>query len=367
MDRASLRRTTQYAFLLGEHISHSLSPGIFNGTFAALGLDYEYGLLDVPPTRLQEALARMRRPDCLGGNITMPYKRDVLAAAEECSEAVRRCGAASLLINRDGRFVLENTDVEAIAALLSRRASTIATGPAVILGAGGAAAAMLEGLRRVPPTRVLVLARRPHLADTLRHRNESGVADLTEAGRKRGVFDRQAGSPRRLQLLDRSFDAQRVPETVVRIHEERQFPRPTDPMNLLRQFREREDNEVRRPEHRERGNRTGEHACFVSEVLSNPCRDGVEHGCRMDAAWASQDRAELLPSSLEVHSPAPFGRLNSNHAQGGRFAPRTRAIRPRLFPWPHIRVTRLPTADHTSRRWEVMPCTARRSRPPWRR
>ena len=112
----------KFAFLLGEHISHSLSPAIHNAAYVALGLDYEYGLLDVPPGKLAEALARMRQPDCLGGNITMPYKRDVLAAADECSEPVRRCEAASLMINRGGRFILHNNDVEAIAACLAVRA-----------------------------------------------------------------------------------------------------------------------------------------------------------------------------------------------------------------------------------------------------
>jgi len=57
------------------------------------------------------------------------------------------------MINRKGRFVLHNNDVEAIAACLGRRAATVAKGPAVIVGAGGSAAAMLEALRRVPPAR----------------------------------------------------------------------------------------------------------------------------------------------------------------------------------------------------------------------
>ncbi len=185
MNRPSDRKATGYAFLLGEHISHSLSPAVHNPAFAALGLDYEYGLLDVPPARLQEALARMRQPDCLGGNITMPYKHDVLAAADECSETVRRCGAASILINRNGRFVLQNNDVEGIAACLRRRAATVAKGTAVIVGAGGSAAAMLEALRRVPPTRVLVLARRLEAAQALVERARGWLQVPVEAGHLR--------------------------------------------------------------------------------------------------------------------------------------------------------------------------------------
>jgi shikimate dehydrogenase len=183
MSRSSAGKGRRFAYLLGEHISHSLSPAIHNAAFAVLGLDHEYGLLDVPPARLQEALARMRQPDCLGGNITMPYKHEVLAAAAECSETVRRCGAASLLLNRDGRFVLHNNDVEAVAACLRRRAATVARGPAVILGAGGSAAAILEALRQVPPTRVHILARRPEAAEALAQRARAWVPVPLEAVR----------------------------------------------------------------------------------------------------------------------------------------------------------------------------------------
>jgi shikimate dehydrogenase len=125
----------------------------------------------------------MRQPDCLGGNITMPYKGDVLAVAEECSETVRRCQAASLMINRSGRFILHNNDVEAIAACLARRARTVSAGPAVIIGAGGSAAAMLEALRRVPPSRVVVLARRPDAAQALADRSREWLGVPVEAQR----------------------------------------------------------------------------------------------------------------------------------------------------------------------------------------
>jgi shikimate dehydrogenase len=113
----------------------------------------------------------------------MPYKHDVLAAAEECSETVRRCGAASILINRDGRFALDNNDVKAIAACLGRRAATVARGPAVVVGAGGSAAAMLEALGRVRPTRVLVLARRLEAAQALVERARAWLPAPIEAAR----------------------------------------------------------------------------------------------------------------------------------------------------------------------------------------
>ena len=175
-------KTKRYVFMLGENISHSLSPALLNTAFAALGLNCTYELLDVPPSRLQKALARMRQPDCLGGNVTMPYKHDVLTVAVECSDAVRRCGAANVIINRQGEFALENTDVEAIAACLARRSITVTQGTAVILGAGGAAAAILEAMRRVCPRRILVLARSSDRAKALVDRARPWLSAPIEAG-----------------------------------------------------------------------------------------------------------------------------------------------------------------------------------------
>jgi shikimate dehydrogenase len=182
------------AFLLGEHIAHSLSPAIHNAAFAALGLDAEYGLLDVPPAGLAAALARLREPDCFGANVTMPYKEEVLASTDDCSEDVRRCGAASLLVNRGGRLTAHNNDVEAIAACLALRAATVGRGAAVILGAGGSAAAALEAMRRVPPRRALVLARRPEAASALVARARERVPFPVEAGPLTGAAGALAGA-----------------------------------------------------------------------------------------------------------------------------------------------------------------------------
>ncbi len=182
MQTGSAGKKSRYAYLLGEDISHSLSPAIHNAAFAALGLDCEFGLLDVPPSRLPEALARLREADCLGANITMPYKSTLLAVAEESSETVKRCGAASIVINHEGRLSLHNNDVEAITACLKRRAATIARGSAVIVGAGGSAAAMLESLRRIPPSRVFVLARRPDQAKMLVERVRDWMPFSIEVG-----------------------------------------------------------------------------------------------------------------------------------------------------------------------------------------
>ncbi len=177
------------AFLLGQHISHSLSPVIHNPAFRAVGLDCRYELLDVPRSELEAALERLRGEESLGANVTMPYKRDVLVAADERSEAVERCGAGNLLVNRGGTLSLYNTDVEAIAACLARQAPTVATGTAILVGAGGSAAAILEALRRVPPRRVRVLARRLEAARELARRAGEWLPAPIEVARLSGTED----------------------------------------------------------------------------------------------------------------------------------------------------------------------------------
>jgi len=173
----------RHAYLLGHHIAHSLSPAMHNAGFQALGLDIEYGLLDVDIDGLAVAFARVRQPDCVGVNVTMPYKPDAATEADERSPEVDRCGVANLLLNRNGRLAARNVDIDGIVACLERRHPTIASGPAVVLGSGGAAAAVLEALRRVPPKWLIVCARNLEAADELIRRIgiPADIQPLTDA------------------------------------------------------------------------------------------------------------------------------------------------------------------------------------------
>jgi shikimate dehydrogenase len=127
----------------------------------------QYELLDVEPEALARAWARLREPDCVGANVTMPYKAGAAAVADWRSDAVERCGAANLLQNVGGSLRAYNTDVEGMASAFARRRSTIEHGTTLVLGAGGAAAATLEALRRTPPRQIVLLARRPDAAEAL--------------------------------------------------------------------------------------------------------------------------------------------------------------------------------------------------------
>jgi shikimate dehydrogenase len=130
-------------YLLGRGIQHSRSPGMWNGVFRRLGLDWHYGLLDVEEDGLQAALEHLSDPQVLGYNVTMPYKGWAFARSQVPSRDAQRAQGCNWLRVQDGRLAGENTDVEGARTLL---AAIPPVDRVLLLGAGGTAAAVLTAL-----------------------------------------------------------------------------------------------------------------------------------------------------------------------------------------------------------------------------
>jgi shikimate dehydrogenase len=120
--------------LLGEPVAESLSPRMQNAAFAAAGLDWEYVALEVSPEDLATAVRSLVDEGWAGANVTIPHK---LAAAALCDEAEGE--SVNTLVVRDGRLLGFNTDKEIVAGIEAERVC--------LIGAGGAAEALLPGLR----------------------------------------------------------------------------------------------------------------------------------------------------------------------------------------------------------------------------
>ena len=125
---------TRRVVLLGHPVAHSLSPRMQNAAFAAAGLDWEYSALDVLPEDFEREVRRLAAAGCAGANVTIPHKR---AAAALCDEA--EGPAVNTLVFEGGRILGFNTDKEIVAGIESACAC--------LIGAGGAAEALLPGLR----------------------------------------------------------------------------------------------------------------------------------------------------------------------------------------------------------------------------
>ena len=133
--------------LLGHPVGHSRSPAMHNAAFRALGLDWRYEAID----GRAGALRRGRAEPCpgrgfVGANVTIPHKLRALEAADEATEVARAVGAANTLSFRRADRA-DNTDVEGFLAALRERAPEAPAGmQALVLGAGGAARAVVYAL-----------------------------------------------------------------------------------------------------------------------------------------------------------------------------------------------------------------------------
>jgi len=138
--------------LAGYPLAHSLSPQLHTAALKRLGLEGEYRLYPVLPqdrAALAALLDRVRRGELDGLNVTIPHKQTVIPMLDELSPVAQGIGAANTVYRRGGRLVGENTDVSGFWADLERflgNEAVGAQGKAIVLGAGGAARAVLHAL-----------------------------------------------------------------------------------------------------------------------------------------------------------------------------------------------------------------------------
>jgi len=136
------------AFIVGHPVAQSRSPLIHGFWLQELGLAGSYEKIAVRPEGLAGFVRGMRDAGFVGGNVTVPHKAEIMALADDADDAARAIGAANTLWLEDGRLMAGNTDVTGFLANLDEEAPgwDRRGGNAVVLGAGGAARAVIHGL-----------------------------------------------------------------------------------------------------------------------------------------------------------------------------------------------------------------------------
>jgi shikimate dehydrogenase len=153
--------------VIGSPIAHSLSPRLHNAAFEALGLagTWRSAAFDVPPGEAAAALADMRRADVTGLSVTMPHKAEVAVLVDQCTAVARRLGAVNCIVNDGGVLTGTNTDGAGFVASLARGAGFDPRGRrCLVLGAGGAARAVVLALADSGARAVVVANRTPERA-----------------------------------------------------------------------------------------------------------------------------------------------------------------------------------------------------------
>jgi shikimate dehydrogenase len=137
------------AGVIGRPVAHSLSPRLHRHWLDRMGLAGHYVPLDVAPADLQDILRALPRMGFVGANVTIPHKEAVLALADRVTERARRIGAANTLVfASDGGVEADNTDAYGFIENLRSGAPAWRpeAGPACVIGAGGAARAVVCSL-----------------------------------------------------------------------------------------------------------------------------------------------------------------------------------------------------------------------------
>ena len=133
--------------VLGQPISHSLSPVMHNAAFAALGLadEWVYEAIELSVEEFDDGTRDLARRGFVGANVTVPHKRAALSLADDATRRAREIGAANTLTFDAGSIRADNTDAPGLIAALREDPSDVR---ALVLGAGGSARAVVWALAR---------------------------------------------------------------------------------------------------------------------------------------------------------------------------------------------------------------------------
>lgn len=170
------------AFVVGHPIAHSRSPKIHGHWLGRYGIDGSYQAVDVDPANVAAFFAALAERGFAGGNVTIPHKEAAFAAAVRHDAAAELIGAVNTLWLEDGLLAGGNTDAHGFAANLDEFAPGWAkNGPAVVLGAGGAARAVVHALKVRGVKDIRIVNRTLSRAEDLRDRFGTGITAHGEA------------------------------------------------------------------------------------------------------------------------------------------------------------------------------------------
>lgn len=172
MTRPAIDGRTQLVGLIGWPVEHSLSPAMHNAAFDALGLNWRYVPLPVPPGRVDVAVHGLAALGFHGANVTVPHKEAVMSVLDDVTPNAEALGAVNTIVvgredERGATLGGHNTDAQGFVGALRQGRFDPWEKHAVVVGAGGAARAVVFGLMEAGADEVAVLNRTLQRAQAL--------------------------------------------------------------------------------------------------------------------------------------------------------------------------------------------------------
>lgn len=140
--------------------AHSLSPVMFNAAFKALNIDAQYGIFEVAPENLSDFMKDVLSENIHGLSVSLPHKEMIMKLIERISPDSQKIGAVNTVVNKGTYFEGHNTDFIGSNQALIESIGPLKDKKAVVIGAGGAARAIIYGLLK-ENAEVLIVNRSP--------------------------------------------------------------------------------------------------------------------------------------------------------------------------------------------------------------
>ena len=135
--------------IIGNPISHSLSPVLHNYWFNKYGIDAEYSILNVKDSELQDLVKQIRNKSYSGINITLPFKQKIVPFLDLIvNDAEITSSVNTIYLNDQDTVIGENTDVFGLQAAYLKEVDNISNKKALIIGAGGVSPSVILSLEK---------------------------------------------------------------------------------------------------------------------------------------------------------------------------------------------------------------------------
>ena len=146
--------------LIGEKLSHSISPKIHSNIFEETSFTADYSLYEISRENLPDFRRFMEENNLSGINVTIPYKQEIMPYLDEISSVAKQIGAVNTVVRKDGNLIGHNTDYYGFGAMLKFHEIAFRGKTVVVLGNGGAAKAVCAYLSNNGACQVYVASRK---------------------------------------------------------------------------------------------------------------------------------------------------------------------------------------------------------------
>ena len=149
---------TSFLALIGNPVSHSLSPIMQNAAIQYLGLDLIYMAIPCENEDLEIVINSLKKMNCKGLNVTIPFKQKVFNICSEISPVAKKVKAINTLkLNNNQNWIGTNTDIDGFIYPLKNL--KLVKKSSLILGSGGSARSVIQGLIELKLSKITIISR----------------------------------------------------------------------------------------------------------------------------------------------------------------------------------------------------------------